>query len=215
MLYFFSGTDRNRARAVMNAEIERLAKGGTVVRITDAHTADDLRAALQGPGMFWEKQALVFEEVLANEDMRALALDAIPYMATLKEAVFWFEEKPDADARRRIGKYAKKAVRFDAPKKEKDSSVFSLAAALQRGDKKALWVDYQSALAKESAPEAIHGILFWGSKKIVLNARKDSVEWKRGTTLLAELAELPHEARRHSFELEYALERYILNINKV
>ncbi|HCM43912.1 TPA: hypothetical protein DIS55_03100 [Candidatus Kaiserbacteria bacterium] len=214
MLYFFSGTDRNRARAVMHAEIERLAKGGTVVRITDAHTADDLRAALQGPGMFWEKQALVFEEVLANEDMRALALDAIPYMATLKEAVFWFEEKPDADTRRKIEKRAEKSVRHDAPKKEKDNSVFSLAEALQSGDKKRMWIEYQSALAKGNAPEAIHGILFWGAKKILLTAHTGSAEWKRGTALIAELAEIPHEARRRSVELEYALERYILNINK-
>src|SRR3989338_6316186 len=115
--------------------------------------------------------------------MRALALDAIPYMATLKEAVFWFEEKPDADTRRKIEKRAEKSVRQDAPKKEKDNSVFSLAEALQSGDKKRMWIEYQSALAKGNAPEAIHGILFWGAKKILLTAHTGSAEWKRGTHL--------------------------------
>lgn len=222
MLYFFSGTDRDKARAAMNAEIARVTKIKDVVRITDTHMSEDLRAALRGPGMFPQSdghteaiRVLVFEGILANDEMRAIIIDDLPTLGTSNEIVFWYEEKPDALARRRIEKYAKKTVRFDAPKKAKDNSIFSLASALQRGDKKALWVDYQSALAKGNAPEAIHGILFWGAKKIVLTARKGSVEWKRGTALLVELAELPHEARRHSFDLEYALERYILNINKV
>ena len=37
---------------------------------------------------------------------------------------------------------------------------------------------------------------------------------ERATKLVAELAELPHQARRRGFELEYALEHYILGINK-
>ena len=36
----------------------------------------------------------------------------------------------------------------------------------------------------------------------------------RGGKLVAELAALPHEARRKGFALEYALERYILGFNK-
>ena len=35
---------------------------------------------------------------------------------------------------------------------------------------------------------------------------------ERAGKLIAELAELPHEARRNGFEMEYALEHYILGL---
>lgn len=36
----------------------------------------------------------------------------------------------------------------------------------------------------------------------------------RASQRIAELAELPHEARRRGYDLEYALELYLLTINK-
>jgi hypothetical protein len=70
---------------------------------------------------------------------------------------------------------------------------------------------------RDEAPEAIHGVLFWGAKDMFLKSlpagRQDaSAEHERAGTLVAELSELPHEARRRGFDLEYALERYILSV---
>lgn len=214
MIYFFTGTDREKARAAMNADIERAAKKmhGDVIRITDAHTIDDLRVALLGKGMFENARVLVLEGILANEDMLPLVMERLVFLAENEDTVFFYEEKPTADIRRKIERHAEKSVRFDAPKKDRDNSIFSLPNALACGDKKALWVEYQRALARGDAPEAIHGVLFWGAKRMY------SGSTARGTTharnMIIELAELPHEARRHGIELEYALERYILTVNK-
>ena len=212
MLYFYTGTDRGKARSEMNAEVERAAKKveGEVLRITDAHTLEDLRAGFAGPGMFGTARILVLEGILANEEMHALFMAMVQGLSKSKEVVFLYEEKPAADVRRRIEKYAENSLRHDLPGKGKDNSIFALASALTRGDRKALWVGYQAALAKGDAPEAIHGILFWGVKKTVLSARKDSPEYRKSAKLVAELAELPHKARRKSFELEYALEHFVL-----
>ena len=81
---------------------------------------------------------------------------------------------------------------------------------MNAGDKKKLWVGYQQELSLGNATEAIHGTLFWGVKQALLNAR-DAQNVQRSKRLLAELAELPHESRRHGEELEYALERFILS----
>ena len=214
MLKFFTGTDREKARNAMNAEVERVAKKvrGGVLRITDAHSVEDLQAALQGPGMFSTARVLVLEGVLANEGMYPILMEVLPTLSKSEEPIFLYEEKPLADVRRKIEKYAEESTRFDAPAKGKDNSIFDLATMLTRGDRKGLWMSYQRALARGERPEAIHGILFWGAKKTLLSARKDSSEYRKGAKLVAELAELPHKARRQSFELEYALEHYILSV---
>lgn len=214
MLYFYSGTDRDKARSTMGVEIERTAKRGKarIARITDANSLDDLQAALQGPGMFGEPRVLVFEDIFTREDMRDILFEALARLKESKEEIFLFEEKVDAATRKRIEKYAESSARHDAAKGERDNSIFALSSALKRGDKKVLWVGYQAELAKGNAPEAIHGILFWGAKQLLLSARKGSGEEKKGTTLVSELAELPHAARRRGFELEYALEHFVLGI---
>ena len=207
MLYFFSGTDREKVRQNANALLTHKAKGADIVSITDANTVTDLRAALQGGGMFGNKRAIVFQDAFANEEMRALLIDELSRLKDSEEVFFVLEEKVDAATRKQIEKYAEKSERFDAKKgTEKRGNVFEMAFALSRADKKALWVGYMRALARGEAPEAIHGVLFWGAKDMVLK-KNDA----RGARLVASLAELPHASRRKAFDLEYALETFILN----
>lgn len=212
MLHLYTGTDREKARAEMNKAVSAASKKGTILRITDANTPEDLRAALLGPGMFGAARVLVLEGILGNEEMQPMFMEALPALSKSEEAVFLYEEKLDADTRRKVEKHAGKGVRHDLPGKGKDNSVFALANALKRGDRKALWVGYQQELGKDNAPEAIHGVLFWGAKQMLLSAGKGSPEQRRGAALVAQLAELPHEARRQGIELEYALEHYILSL---
>ena len=210
MLHFFHGSDRNSAREALNKALGKTAKEKHVVRITDAHTAADLSAALQGPGMFGDARTIVLDGVVGggNDDMRSTAIDSLELMRDSKEDFFLLEGVLDAATRKQIEKYAEKSEKFDAPKKERDNSIFALANALERGDKKTLWVSYQRELMKGSAPEAIHGLLFWGAKRMFMNARSRT----RASVLVAGLAELPHEARRQGEEMEYALERFVLSL---
>ena len=214
MLYVYSGTDRDKARAEMHKALTREGKKRNIVRVTDASAVPDLEEALRGGGMFGEKRAVVLDGVFANEEMRGVVLNALPHMKESDEPFFILEGKLDADTRRVLEKHAEAHGRFDAKKEKEGGEIFSLAYALKRGDKKALWVAYQRALARGEAPEAVHGVLFWGAKDMLLRARARSPEQRRGAKLVAELAELPHDARRQGFELEYAIERYLLNVNK-
>jgi|SRR3989344_5778484 len=212
MLYFYYGTDRERARAEMNKAI-RAVKGAEVVRITDANSLADLNTALSGGGMFGGKRVVVLDGVFANKEMDSVLIDALPRIKKSDEPYFILEEKLDADTRRKLEKHAEVSKRFDAKKEKERSEIFALAYALKGGDKKRLWVEYQRALARDDAPEAIHGVLFWGAKQDLLAAR-GAKDKEHAGKLVAELAALPHEARRAGFELEYALEHYILGINK-
>ncbi|MDO8576125.1 MAG: hypothetical protein Q7R90_02320 [bacterium] len=211
MLYFFSGTDREKARTAMDAAVKRVTKKGTrVVRISDAHTPEDLRAALRGSGMFGDEQIVILDGVFPNREMETIVEGALPAMKKSPETFFALEEKPLADMRKKIEKYSEKSERYDSPGKKKDDGIFRLSDAMAARDRKKLWVGYQRELGKGAAPEAIHGVLFWAAKDMFLSAKKDP-ERSRGAQLLAILAELPHEARRRGEELEYALERFVLS----
>ena len=177
MIFFFTGTDRKKAYAAMNAAVKKLSKKESrIVRISDANQPEDLRAALGGKGMFDESRIVVFNGVLTNEEMRTELLDSLAHMRDSEEIFFVLEEKPDAATRKQIEKYAEKSERYDSPSGKK---------------------------------EAIHGILFWAAKDMLLKSRTDA-EKARAKRFIAELAELPHESRRRGIELEYALELFVL-----
>ena len=206
MLYFFTGTDTEKARDAMNIALQKMAKKKNVLRMTDAHTVADLEAALGGTGMFGDERIVVLDNVLGNDELRERLLVRLKDIAKSDDVFFMLETTIDADTRKSVEKYSEKTERFDAPKKDRDNSIFSLANALQRGQRKELWVGYQRELLKGNVPEAIHGTLFWAAKQAFL--RSDT---PRTRALVAELAELPHEARRRGFELEYALEHFVLS----
>ncbi len=214
MLYFFHGTDREAARLALNKAVEKNRKNGQVIRITDAHSHADLSAALSGPGMFGPDggRIVVLDSIVGgqNVEMREAVLASLSAFRGEAEPVYMLEDKLDAATRKQIEKYAEKTEKFDAPKKAEEKGIFILANALERGDKKALWVGLMRELEKGSAPEAIHGLLFWGAKRMVQSAH-DAQGKNRAMALVAKLAELPHEARRRGVELEYALEQFALS----
>ena len=210
MLLVFIGTDRTKARAAADAALKKLDAKRPRVVVTDAHAPADLDATLQGGGLFGSKSSVLLDSVLSNEEMRERLTDALPSLKESEDNFALVEEKLDAATKKLLGKYAEKVEQFDLPKvREAPNTVFAIANAMRRGDKKAAWVALQRELQSGKAPEAIHGVMFWAAKDMVLKGRAD--EAARGRVLAAELAELPHAARRRGFELEYALERFLLS----
>ncbi|HEV3244748.1 MAG TPA: hypothetical protein VG102_00130 [Candidatus Paceibacterota bacterium] len=209
MLRVFLGTDRKKARDAMGARIAKL-KGYARVHITDAHSLADLEAALAGGGMFGERRAVILDGVFANDELRERLLARLPALKEADDAFFIFEEKLDAATKRAVSKYAEGVETFDAAKKAPDNAIFRLRFALEKGDKKTLWVGLMREYAAGKAPEAVHGFLFWAAKQMVLGAKAEA-QRSRARTLLGRLAELPHENRRKGVDLEYALERFVLS----
>lgn len=210
MLCLFFGSDRNAARAALAAVLEK--RRTEVLRITDAHTVSDLESALRGPGMFGAARIVVCDGLLggANEEMRTLLAGALPRLADADEEYFLLEGALDAATKALLKKHVAQSQQFDAPKAPEEKTIFALASALQRGDKKALWIGLMREYAKGSAPEAVHGLLFWGAKQLVLKARSGEDD-ARGRRLVVQLAELPHLARRRGEDMSYALERFALS----
>lgn len=207
MLRFYYGTDTEKARAVLNAAIEKNRSGADVFRITDAHSLADLEAALMGGGMFGGARVVVLDGTLTHDEMRSIVLARLPQLKSSADTFYMYESALDAATKKQIEKYAESSEKFDTVKAKAAETIFGLVRPLQDGKKKDLWVAYQRELLAGKQPEAIHGMLFYAAKDALLRRPKD----ERAQRLVAELAELPHEARRQGYELEYALERFVLS----
>src|SRR3989338_7423183 len=207
MLFVFLGTDTKKALAALNTAVSKLKQ--SVVRVSDASSLEDVRAALGGGGMFGEKRSVVLDRLSDNDELWQLVLAQLSSLQEQSDIFFIYEERADAATKRLLQKYAEQFEVFDAPKAAKPRpTVFSLVNYLNAGDKKKLWVGYQQELSIGNAPEAIHGTLFWGAKQALLGARSTK-DAERSKKFVSELAELPHQSRRRGEELEYALERFI------
>lgn len=214
MLYVYLGTDRAKARGEMNKTAEAAAEkeDARLVRITDAHGLADIRSALQGEGLFGERQLVIFDGVLSSEILRGTLLVELSRIAMSDEVFYIYEESVDAATKKILEKHVNKIERYDRAKKQESGSIFGLARALEKGDKKGLWIGLERELQKGAAPEAIHGALFWGAKQMLLSARKGTDDEARSRRYIAELAELPHRSRRANVPLDYALLRFSLSV---
>ena len=161
MLYFYSGTDREKARDALDKALAKVGKKQRVVRISDANAVADLSEALRGSGMFGGKRVVVLDGVLANEEMRDIVMGTLPSMKTPDETFFILEGKLDAETRKKLEKHAETSERFDSKKEKEGGEIFALAFALKRGDKKALWVGYQRALQSKCKREYLAALLFF------------------------------------------------------
>lgn len=209
MLYLFTGADRERARFAVQATVMKRAAGAELVRITDTNSIADLEMALRGVGMFGGKRALFLDNVLDNGEMIAYLLPRLEAIAERSEITLMYQSDLSAALRKQLEKYAERSEKFELKKEEERTTIFDLANALRRNDKKVLWVSYMRELSKGETPEAILGVLFWGAKREFLESR--GAAKIRAAALVASLAELPHESRREGVDLEYALERFVLS----
>jgi hypothetical protein len=150
---------------------------------------------------------VVFDSVLENDELREQLILELPRIAKASDTFYLVERAPDAATRKMLETYAEKSERFDAVKKGKGGDFFALGNALQRGKKKDLWILLQEDFAAGKAAEAVHGSLFWAAKQMCLKSPSD-----KARCYVAELAALPHEARRRGMELEYALEHFVLSM---
>ena len=204
MLTLIWGTDREATLKALQKLVR--AEKKTPLTVNDAHTLDDLRASLQGGGLFGDVRTVVLDGVCVNPEMKTEVLASLSAMKKAKDHFVLREEKLDADTRKQIEKYAETSDKHELKKEKTETTIFALASALQKRDKKALWVGLQREFLSGNAPEAVHGVLFWGAKQAHLRAPTSYTK-----TLVERLAELPHEARRRGMELDYALERFALS----
>lgn len=234
MIYIYWGSDTKRTADALMGAISKLrarAPDAHIERITDDAEQLDIEFLLASVGLFHSARVVVLDGVFARTEYKKEIMAHLPELAASQHIFFLREQDLTGAEVKKIEKHATKIVRHDVQSAIRNPfNTFALADALLAGDKKKLWLTLLEALRAGHDAIDLHGILFWGAKNLALAASSDSAEeagmhpfvytktraalGKFSTAsihaLVAELAELPHEARRQGVELEYALEYFVI-----
>ena len=218
MLYFFYGSDVDKARERASALVESLRKRkpqAEVFRI-EAENWNPLQfdELIGGQGLFNKIYIVHTVSLFENEEAKEIFLQRISDVAASPNIFVAVESEIDKETLYTITKHSEKVQEYKKSKTEKAKfQVFSLADALAERDKKSLWVGYQKAVIEGIAPENINGILSWKARNM-LSARYPNSYWSTDElkNLSAQFVALYHDSHRGRHEFPIALERLILRI---
>ena len=210
MLHVYYGTDSKRARLACRAALAKDIQGGRTELSMTPETYDELALlnALETADMFGVGYALVLDGLLSDPKTSDAVREKLQLLVESETPVYVIEGALDAATKKLLEKAGGEHYLHDAPKAASERPDFSLAHAFGSKKRAEAWVAYQRALLKGDAPEMIHGMLFWKAKQMAGGTRERSAPEAR--QLLSDLAVLPADARQEGVELEYALERFIL-----
>jgi hypothetical protein len=141
--------------------------------------------------------------------------DALPDLARgLMESPHYFvldeEKAPLKAALEKIKKAGAEVVLLDAEKKKESFNVFELANALQRRDRKALWLGLMRAKSEGISAENIAGVLAWKARGSIPTAR--GADRAVLTKLSRDLVVMYHDSHRGAGDLDLLLERFALTL---
>lgn len=216
MIYFFHGTDTDKARYKAHELIDSLRKKRPDASFFSINSENfnptQLQEYIGGQGLFSNKYIVFLDRLCEKKEVKADFIDVLKEISESENIFIALEGKLDKATTTKIEKKSEKSAAFDLKEnqiKEEDSNVFELANVLGRKDKKELWMLYREYVDRGSAPEELHGILFWKAKTMMLSG---SSAWNQHelTVLIDGLITVYHEARRGTHELETGLEAFLL-----
>ncbi len=212
MLYVFVGDTiaRNRVHTIVQALTARAPHASiSTLGPSDPITVE---ALFGEQGLFHAKRIIVLDSVLESADAALFLKKNAADMRASPHVFIVREERMPSTILKVLQKHADKIEEFHPVKAQaKQDDVFGVARAVAQGQAERAWIVYREALKKGAAPEAVHGMVFWQLKQLLL---KPVSMWKkeRIEQALSECAVLPYKTRARGGDVEHALETFILSL---
>ena len=216
MIYFLHGTDIDKARAKAHELVDSLRKKKPDASFfkmnSDNWNETSIQEYASGQGLFESKYIIFLDRLCEDKKIKE---DFLTQMKSLGESANIFiilESKLDKVSIGKIEKKSEKTQEFILPEKKKEEyNAFALADALGKRDRKNLWVLYRKAIDKGEAPEALHGMMFWKVKTMLVGGFVGAYSKEELYTLADRLVTVYHDSRRGVHELETGVEGVILD----
>ena len=221
MIYFYYGTDINKTIKKSHELIDSLRKkkpdAGFFKLDSEYFDSAMLEEYIGGQGLFSNKYIIFLDRLCEKKEVKEEFVEKLKEIATSENIFIILEGKIDKATATKIEKKAEKIVKIDIAETEKafdkgGNNAFALADAIGKRSKKEAWMLYRKAIDEGEAPEALHGMVFWKIKSLILSG--GNYVWKNDELLavLDELITIYHEARRGKHELETGFEGFILRM---
>lgn len=237
MLYVLYGEDTKKSRDKLNALIRNLLSKKKDANLSklDNENFDprDLLDHIKSQGLFEQKSIIVLDTLFSNVTDKGIVLDNIKDIGESDNVFIVIEGKLDAKTKNKLEKHAEKMQECALAKssaKKKSFNIFDLADALGERDRKQLWVLFQTGMLHNISAEEMHGILFWGTKNMLLAKQSTSAKEANLSSfvygkakryaenysdielqkLSGDLVSIYHQARRGAGPLGLQLEKLLL-----
>ena len=237
MIYVLYGTDTAKSRKKLSTLINTLLtkKPDAMLIRTDGEsfTESFIGEYAESQGLFEQKSIIVLDQVLENKTHQSSVLDSLELLQSSDNVFIFLEGKLDAKTVKKLSKHAAKIQECELPKAQKEHTsfnIFELSDALGMRNRKKLWVIYQEGKMRNVSSEEMHGILFWGTKNMLLSKEAKSAKeaglspfvYKKALgyaknysndeleELSTTLVSLYHEARMGKVPFDIGLETLIL-----
>ena len=237
MIYFFYGTDFEKARVKANETVEILRNkkpDASFLKITEENwNASQLPELIGGQGLFENKNIIFLDRLFVNKEAEEIIVKNLKEIGESQNIFIFLEKKVNKPIIEKVKKNGGKIQEFEgaSPEHVEVFNNFSLTDAFGRRDKKQLWVLFNQAISSGSVPEEIHGILFWQLKCLILARDSKTPEeaglkpypyqkakgflknFKEGELekISSELVRIYHDSRTEGRSLETELEKFILS----
>ncbi len=229
MLCVFYGQDRLKAVKAAEAVLEKSDSSKRIVFDENLENSNELLSLATTNDLFAEKLFIKCDGVLESVHRDEILKYTKSFQDSPNTFVF-IESAIKADTLKILKNYAEKAEEFKLLEKKKEKfNIFQLSDAFGLRDKKTLWVLYTKALDAGKSGEEIVGTIFWQLKSMLLVAKGEgdslnpfvankakqflkNYKEEEIERMSFELLKKYHESRRGRFELETALERFILSV---
>lgn len=218
MIYFFHGTDIDKARGKAHDLIDSLTKkkpDASFIKIDAENFSQNiLDQYIGGQGLFVSKNIVFLDRLCEKKDMKEEFLEKLKEIAESENIFIMLEGKLDKATLGKIEKRAEKTVASDFAEKpaKKEFGAFALADAFGKRDKKSAWILYRKAIDGGEAPEALHGMIFWKTKTMMLAGGGYGWSIPELKKTMDDLVTVYHDSRRGAHELETGLEAFLLTM---
>lgn len=235
MIYVFYGTDSILARQKMRSLVDSLLKkkpDAAYTRITEELWHDSILLENIGSQGLFSDKTIVLLDTLLDTDAHEEIMKSLEEIASSDNIFILLERALDQKVLTKLEKHAEKIQEYSlAEKPKEETTLFGLADAFGRRDKKNLWLEFQKADKKGAQNEEIHGIIFWQLRCIMLASKTDATtsglkpfvfnkakqfsknfDQTELASVSGRLVSMYHDAHRGLVDFNNALEQFVLEI---
>lgn len=213
MLYLFSGDDTKKRNTSCEAFLKTF-QGAEMFTITkNDFDLLQIRNFHSGTNLFAAKTAVIFRDILENEELASTILAELPAMGESGNTFIFVERKLLKPALDAFKKARAELNVFELPKQKKEKyDNFLVANALAARDKFNCWLHFRRAVDLGVSLDELSGVMFWKVKDMLL--RRNFGKWQEEELkiLAARLSCLLPLARKAGPEAESAMEQFLLEV---
>lgn len=236
MLFIYHGNDidkrKDATQKLRVGLLEKRPEAEVFEFDADTFSAVRLQELTEGRGLFEDKYIVFLFHTLADSESAEAILEYVEIIKTTDHIFVIVEDVIDKKVLGKLEPHAEATKHFAGVEKPEDFKPWPLSDAYGKRDKKQAWIELQKASAAEEAAEAVHGVLVWQTRLMLLAKEYDTAEaagesgypFKKAKGFsknfsheeleenFTRLVKSYHEAHRGKYDLFSAVEQFLLEL---